>query len=103
MNPATVPRDDFRHDHGCVGPHPVRADHRSVLEFRRHAEPFLIGLNCALGADDLRPYVNELARVADTHGQRASERRTAERVRRATTIPRHTWPACCGEFAGTVC
>jgi len=32
----------------------------------RHAEPFMIGLNCALGADDLRPYVAELARVADT-------------------------------------
>jgi 5-methyltetrahydrofolate--homocysteine methyltransferase len=32
----------------------------------RHAEPFIIGLNCALGAQDLRPYVAELARVADT-------------------------------------
>ncbi len=33
----------------------------------RHAQPFLIGLNCALGAGDLRPYVQELARIADTH------------------------------------
>ncbi len=32
----------------------------------RHAEPFMIGLNCALGAKDLRPYVAELARVSDT-------------------------------------
>jgi 5-methyltetrahydrofolate--homocysteine methyltransferase len=32
----------------------------------RHAEPFMIGLNCALGAEDLRPYVAELARIADT-------------------------------------
>ncbi|MDH3545751.1 MAG: methionine synthase [Gammaproteobacteria bacterium] len=32
----------------------------------RHAEPFMIGLNCALGARDLRPYVAELARIADT-------------------------------------
>jgi len=32
----------------------------------RHAEPFMIGLNCALGAKDLRPYIAELARVADT-------------------------------------
>ena len=32
----------------------------------RHAQPFVIGLNCALGAEDLRPYVAELARVADT-------------------------------------
>jgi 5-methyltetrahydrofolate--homocysteine methyltransferase len=32
----------------------------------RHANPFMIGLNCALGAEDLRPYVSELSRVADT-------------------------------------
>ncbi|NNL64118.1 MAG: methionine synthase [Woeseiaceae bacterium] len=32
----------------------------------RHARPFMIGLNCALGAAELRPYVAELARVADT-------------------------------------
>ena len=32
----------------------------------RHAKPFAIGLNCALGAAELRPYVAELARVADT-------------------------------------
>ena len=33
----------------------------------RHAEPFMVGLNCALGADELRPYVAELSRVADTN------------------------------------
>jgi len=32
----------------------------------RHIQPFMIGLNCALGAKELRPYVAELARVADT-------------------------------------
>ena len=32
----------------------------------RHAEPFMVGLNCALGAEDLRPYVAALSRVADT-------------------------------------
>ncbi len=32
----------------------------------RHAQPFMVGLNCALGADELRPYVAELGRVADT-------------------------------------
>ncbi len=31
----------------------------------RHARPFAVGLNCALGADMLRPYVAELARIAD--------------------------------------
>ena len=32
----------------------------------RHARPFAVGLNCALGADLMRPYIAELARVADT-------------------------------------
>jgi 5-methyltetrahydrofolate--homocysteine methyltransferase len=32
----------------------------------RHAKPFAVGLNCALGAADLRQYVADLARVADT-------------------------------------
>ena len=31
----------------------------------RHARPLAIGLNCALGADELRPYVAELSRLAD--------------------------------------
>jgi len=29
-----------------------------------HARPLTVGLNCALGAKDLRPYIQELARVA---------------------------------------
>jgi 5-methyltetrahydrofolate--homocysteine methyltransferase len=32
----------------------------------RHAEPFAVGLNCALGAKLMRPYVAELAAAADT-------------------------------------
>jgi 5-methyltetrahydrofolate--homocysteine methyltransferase len=32
----------------------------------RHAKPLSIGLNCALGAEELRPYVEELANKADT-------------------------------------
>ena len=31
----------------------------------RHARPLAVGLNCALGAADMRPYVAELARIAD--------------------------------------
>ncbi len=31
----------------------------------RHAEPFAFGLNCALGPKELRPYVEELAQIAD--------------------------------------
>ena len=32
----------------------------------RHAEPFAVGLNCALGAELMRPYLAELAAAADT-------------------------------------
>jgi len=32
----------------------------------RHAQPLAVGLNCALGAKDLRPYIDALSRVADT-------------------------------------
>ncbi|WP_186375240.1 methionine synthase [Pseudomonas oryzihabitans] len=32
----------------------------------RHANPISVGLNCALGAKELRPYVEELATKADT-------------------------------------
>ncbi len=33
----------------------------------RHARPFAIGLNCSLGAAELRSYVAELAAIADTY------------------------------------
>ena len=33
----------------------------------RHAKPISVGLNCALGAKELRPYLEELASKADTH------------------------------------
>ncbi len=33
----------------------------------RHARPLAIGLNCALGAKQLRPYVEELSRIADVY------------------------------------
>jgi 5-methyltetrahydrofolate--homocysteine methyltransferase len=32
----------------------------------RHAKPFAIGFNCALGADLMRPHIADMARVADT-------------------------------------
>ena len=33
----------------------------------RHARPFAVGLNCALGAEEMRPYVAEFARISDTN------------------------------------
>ena len=33
----------------------------------RHARPFAVGLNCALGAEEMRPYAAEISRIADTN------------------------------------
>ena len=33
----------------------------------RHIKPISIGLNCALGAEQLRPFIQELSTIADTH------------------------------------
>src|SRR5262249_27819563 len=32
-----------------------------------HAKPFSVGVNCALGARDMRPYLAELAAIAECH------------------------------------
>jgi 5-methyltetrahydrofolate--homocysteine methyltransferase len=32
----------------------------------RHINPLLVGLNCALGAKEMRPYIAEMARIADS-------------------------------------
>ena len=32
----------------------------------RHAKPVAVGLNCALGAPEMRPYLAEMSRIADT-------------------------------------
>ena len=32
----------------------------------RHVKPLAVGLNCALGAPEMRPYIAEMARIADT-------------------------------------
>lgn len=33
----------------------------------RHAQPFSVGINCALGGKEMRPYIQELARVAECY------------------------------------
>ena len=33
----------------------------------RHARPAVVGLNCALGGEQLRPHIHELSRIADTY------------------------------------
>src|SRR5919201_2864591 len=32
-----------------------------------HAKPFIVGVNCSLGAEQMRPFVEELARIAPTY------------------------------------
>ncbi|WP_308167948.1 methionine synthase [Catellatospora tritici] len=41
----------------------VEAFWRSV----EHAHPLVVGVNCSLGATEMRPYVEELSRIAGTH------------------------------------
>lgn len=33
----------------------------------RHSKPFSVGINCALGAKDMRPYIAELSEIADCY------------------------------------
>jgi 5-methyltetrahydrofolate--homocysteine methyltransferase len=33
----------------------------------KHAKPFSVGLNCALGAEEMRPYVEALSKIADCY------------------------------------
>lgn len=33
----------------------------------KHAKPLSVGINCALGAEDMRPYIEELSNIADCH------------------------------------
>jgi len=54
----------------------------------RHARPEVIGLNCALGAKQLRPYVEELARIADA---------------RVCAYPNAGLPNAFGEYDETAC
>jgi 5-methyltetrahydrofolate--homocysteine methyltransferase len=48
----------------------------------RHAKPFSIGLNCALGAKEMRAHIAELAKVSDTLVCAYPNAGSAERVRR---------------------
>ena len=59
----------------------------------RHARPLAVGLNCALGAREMRPYVAELSRLADSFVSRLPQRRacptpSASTTRRPTRRPR---------------
>ena len=55
-----------------------------------HADPLIAGVNCSLGAAQMRPYVEDMARIADTYVVLPPERGPAERVRRARRAARPT-------------
>ena len=57
----------------------------------RHARPFTIGLNCALGADAMRAHLAEIAGVADTFTCAYPNAGLAERVRAVRREVRTTW------------
>ena len=48
----------------------------------RHAQPLTVGLNCALGAEEMRPHLQELADRRRHARVRVPERRPAQRARR---------------------
>jgi len=54
----------------------------------RHARPVAIGLNCALGAKQLRPYIEELSRISDTY---------------VSAYPNAGLPNAFGEYDETAC
>ena len=39
----------------------------AFYESVRHVKPFSIGLNCALGANEMRPWLSELARISESY------------------------------------
>jgi 5-methyltetrahydrofolate--homocysteine methyltransferase len=54
-----------RHDHRCVRPTLSGQTTEAFYNAVRHAKPWAVGLNCALGAAELRPYVQAIHRVAE--------------------------------------
>jgi hypothetical protein len=74
------------------------ARRRGVLELGPHARPFSVGLNCALGAKEMRAHIAEIVARRRYAGLRLSERRPAERVRRVRREP-EDMAALLGEFA----
>ena len=52
-------------DASAAAPSPARSPPRSGTRSGT-SRPLAVGLNCALGAEEIRPYVAELARIADT-------------------------------------
>jgi 5-methyltetrahydrofolate--homocysteine methyltransferase len=66
----------------------------------RHARPAVVGLNCALGGKQLRPYIEELARIADTYVCAYPNAGLPNAFGEYDETPEHT-AAILGEFAAS--
>ena len=66
-----------------------------------HADPLIVGVNCSLGAREMRPYVAELVADRDLPDALPPERRPAERVRRLRRDAGRHVGACCASSRAT--
>ncbi|HKC28920.1 MAG TPA: homocysteine S-methyltransferase family protein, partial [Jatrophihabitans sp.] len=66
----------------------------------RHARPLVVGLNCALGAAEMRPYLAELARVASSFISCYPNAGLPNAFGEYDELPAHTADIV-GEFAGS--
>jgi 5-methyltetrahydrofolate--homocysteine methyltransferase len=66
----------------------------------RHSRPAVVGLNCALGGQQLRPYIEELARIADTYVCAYPNAGLPNAFGEYDESPEHT-AAILGEFAAS--
>ena len=57
----------IRHHHRRLRAHALRQTTEAFYNSLRHVEALTFGLNCALGLDELRQYVQELSRIAECY------------------------------------
>ena len=60
-----------------------------------HVDLLSVGINCALGAREMRPYIEELSRIAPVRISAIPNAGLAERVRRFRRDAARRWPATC--------
>ena len=64
-----------------------------------HADPLIVGVNCSLGAREMRPYVAELARIAPCLVAAHPNAGLPNALRRLRRDGGRDTRACCGDFA----
>ena len=64
-----------------------------------HADPVIVGINCSLGASEMRPYVEDLARVATVPVACYPNAGPAQRVRRLRRDAARSRASCWATFA----